>query len=110
MSRAVAPAMPNKIARVRCCSGNPAAAMPTTTALSPARAKSIITTWNSAAIASGVNNSIIRWLSVVTDFNHPHLLELRRAQTSPGFTSGTGVSLRLLDRAARPLITFVIRE
>src|SRR3984893_2832239 len=58
-SKAVAPAIPNKIALVRCCSGNPAAAMPTTMALSPARARSIITTWKSAAMASGANKSII---------------------------------------------------
>jgi hypothetical protein len=76
--------MPNKIARVRCCSGNPAAAMPTTMALSPASAKSIITTWKSAAMASGVNNSIIRWLPVVADFNNPHLLEFRWLRPRPG--------------------------
>src|SRR5689334_14768015 len=33
--------------------------MPTTMALSPARARSIITTWKSAAMAAGVNNSMI---------------------------------------------------
>jgi len=41
MSSTVAPAMPNTIARVRCCAGNPAAAIPTTIALSPAKARSM---------------------------------------------------------------------
>src|SRR6185437_1893633 len=45
----VAAAMPITTAFVRCSAGNPAAASPITMALSPARTRSIMMTWKSAA-------------------------------------------------------------
>jgi hypothetical protein len=44
-SNTIAPIMPNRIARVRCASGSPAAANATTMALSPAKDKSMMMTW-----------------------------------------------------------------
>lgn len=48
MRSTVAAAMPAAMTRRRCATGSPAAAMPTTMALSPASTMSMITTDNSA--------------------------------------------------------------
>src|SRR3954470_23849746 len=57
MRRTVAATMPIRMAFLRCPSGSPAAASPITIALSPARTRSIITTWNNAVRDSEEINS-----------------------------------------------------
>ena len=52
MRNTVAAMMPTRIARARRSLGNPAAASPMTTALSPASTRSIMMTWRKAAIAA----------------------------------------------------------
>jgi len=52
MRSTAAAAMPIRMARLRCRAGSPAAAMPTTMALSPASATSMATTCNRAVMDS----------------------------------------------------------